>query len=57
MENLINEINELYYSSICPVEQMGWLTPKEREIIKRIHENKEKLRTTLDEQEKKPSST
>ena len=49
MENLINE---LYYGNICPVEQMGGVTPEEREILKRIHENEEKLRMTLDEQEK-----
>ena len=49
MENLINE---LYYGNICPVEQMGRPTPEEKEILKRIHENEEKLRTILDEQEK-----
>ncbi len=49
MENLINE---LYYGNICPVEQMGRPTPEEREILKRIHENEEKLQATLDEQEK-----
>ncbi len=49
MDNLINE---LYYGNICPVEQMGRPTPEEREILKRIHENEEKLRATLDEQEK-----
>ena len=49
MENLINE---LYYGNICPVEQMGRPMPEEREILKRIHENEEKLRATLDEQEK-----
>ena len=49
MENLINE---LYYGNICPVEQMGGATPEEKEILKRIHENEEKLRMTLDEQEK-----
>ncbi len=49
MENLINE---LYYGNICPVEQMGGATPEEREILKRIHENEEKLRVTLDEQER-----
>ncbi len=49
MENLINE---LYYGNICPVEQMGRPMPEEREILKRIHENEEKLQATLDEQEK-----
>ena len=48
MENLINE---LYYGNICPVEQMGLPTPEEKEILKRIHGNEEKLRATLDEQE------
>lgn len=47
MENLINE---LYYGNICPVGQMGRTTPEEKEILKRIHENEEKLRATLDEQ-------
>ena len=45
-------INELYYGNICPVEQMGRPTPEEREILKRVHENEEKLRANLDEQEK-----
>ena len=45
-------INELYYGNICPVEQMGGATSEEKEILKRIHENEEKLRATLDEQEK-----
>ena len=49
MENLINE---LYYRNICPIEQMGRPTPEEREILKRIHENEEKLRMTLDKQKK-----
>ena len=49
MENLINE---LYYGNICPVEQMGEATSGEKEILRRIHENEEKLRATLDEQEK-----
>ena len=49
MENLITE---LYYGNICPVEQMGRPTPEEKEILKRIHENEEKLRATLDEKEK-----
>ena len=42
-------INELYYGNICPVEQMGRPTPEEKEILRRIHENEEKLRLTLDE--------
>ena len=45
-------INELYYGSICPVEQMGRLTPEARAILKRIHENAEKLEESLNEQEK-----
>ena len=49
MENLISE---LYYGNICPVEQMGGATSEEKEILKRIHENEEKMRATLDEQEK-----
>ena len=49
MENLINE---LYYGNICPVEQMGRAALEEREILKRIHENEEKLQATLDKQEK-----
>ena len=49
MENLINE---LYYGNICPVEQMGGATSEEKEILKRIHENEEKLQATLDEHEK-----
>ena len=47
-----NLINELYYGNICPVEQMGRPTPEEKEILKRIYENEEKLKTTLDEHEK-----
>ena len=49
MEDLINEF---YYGNICPVEQMGRPTPEEKELLKRIHENEEKLRATLDEKEK-----
>ena len=45
-------INELYYGNICPVEQMGRPKPEEKEILRRIHENEEKLQTTLDEQER-----
>lgn len=46
MDNLINE---LYYGNLCPVEQMGRPTPEEKEILKRIRENEEKLRAILDE--------
>ena len=49
MDNLINE---LYYGNICPVEQMGRPTPEEKEILKRIHENEEKLQASLDEQDR-----
>ena len=49
MDNLINEF---YYGNICPVEQMGRPTPGEKEILKRIRENEEKLRATLGKQEK-----
>ena len=49
MDNLINE---LYYGNIRPVEQMSRPTPEEKEILRRIHENEEKLRATLGEQEK-----
>ena len=45
-------INELYYGNIRPVEQMGRLTPEARTIVKRIHENVEKLEESLNEQEK-----
>ena len=45
-------INELYYGNICPVEQMSRPTPGEKEILRRIHENEEKLRATLDEHER-----
>lgn len=47
-----NIINELYYGNICPVEQMGRLTPKARAILKRVHESEEKLEKSLNEQEK-----
>ena len=49
MENLINE---LYYGNVRPVEQMGGATSEEKEILKRIHENEEKLLAALDKQEK-----
>lgn len=45
-------INELYYGNLCPVEQMGRSTPEEKEILRRIHENEEKLRANLGEQER-----
>ena len=45
-------INELYYGNICPVEQMGRLTPEARAILKRNHKNVKKLEESLDEQEK-----
>ena len=45
-------INELYYGNICPVEQIGRLTPEARTILKRIHENVERLEESLNEQEK-----
>ena len=47
MEKIIYEI---YYGNICPVEQMGRPTPEEKEILKRIHENEEKLRAFFDKQ-------
>ena len=45
-------INGLYYGNICPVEQMGRLTPEAKAILKRLHENEDKLEESLDEQEK-----
>ncbi len=45
-------INELYYGNICPVEQMGRLTPEAKAILKRLHENEDKLEESLNEQEK-----
>ena len=45
-------LNELYYGNICPVEQMGRLTPEAKAILKRMHENEEKLKMSLNEQEK-----
>ena len=47
-----NIINELYYGNICPVEQMGRLTPETKAILKRINESEEKLEKSLNEQEK-----
>ena len=45
-------ITELYYGNISPVEQMGRLTPEARTLLKRIYENEEKLKKSLNEQEK-----
>ncbi len=45
-------INELYYGNIRPVEQMGKLTPEVKAILKRMHENEDKLEESLNEQEK-----
>ena len=45
-------INELYYGNIRPVEQMGRLTPEAKAILKRLHENEDKLEQSLNEQEK-----
>ena len=49
MDNLINE---LYYGNIRPVEQMGGLTPEAVAIMKRVHENENRLEASLNEQEK-----
>ena len=46
-------INELYYGNIRPVEQMGGLAAEAAGIMKRVHENEDKLEASLDEQEKK----
>ncbi len=45
-------INELYYGNIRPVEQMGRLTPEVKDILKRMHENEDKLEESLNEREK-----
>ena len=45
-------ITELYYGNISPVEQMGRLTPEAKAILKRLHENEDKLEQSLNEQEK-----
>ena len=47
-----NLINELYYGNIRPVEQMGGLTPEAAVIMKRVHENEDRLEASLNEQEK-----
>ena len=47
-----NIINELYYGNIRPVEQMGGLTPEAAAIMKRVHENEDRLEASLNEQEK-----
>ena len=49
MDNLINE---LYYGNIRPVEQMGGLTAKAAAIMKRVHENEDRLEASLNDQEK-----
>ncbi len=49
MENLITE---LYYGNIRPVEQMGGLTGEAAAIMKRVHENEDKLEASLNNQEK-----
>ena len=49
MENLIKE---LYYGNICPAEQMGKITPEVSAIMKRVHENEDKLESSLNNQEK-----
>ena len=48
-----NIINELYYGNIRPVEQMGGLTAEAAAIMKRVHENEDRLEENLNEQEKK----
>ena len=48
-----NIINELYYGNIRPAEQMGGLMAEAAAIMKRVHENEDKLEASLDEQEKK----
>lgn len=40
-------ITELYYGNINPVEQIGKLTPEPKAILKWIHENEDKLESTL----------
>lgn len=47
-----NLITELYYGNICPVEQMGKLAPETKAVLKRMHENEDKLKATLNDQEK-----
>ena len=49
MENLINE---LYYGNVRPVEQMGGLTTETAAIMKRVHENEDRLEARLNDQEK-----
>ncbi len=49
---MVSIINELYYGNIRPVEQMGGLTAEAAVIMKRVHENEDKLEASLDEQEK-----
>ena len=45
-------INELYYGNIRPVEQMGGLAAEAAVIMKRVHENEDRLEASLNEQEK-----
>ncbi len=45
-------INELYYGNIRPVEQMGGLPSEAAAIMKRVHENENKLEASLNEREK-----
>ena len=45
-------ISELDYGNIRPVEQMGRLTPEAKDILRRLHENEDKLEGSLNEQEK-----
>lgn len=45
-------ITELYYGNIRPVEQTGKLTPEASAILKRVHENENKLEAKLNDQEK-----
>ena len=47
-----NIINELYYGNIRPVEQMGGLTAEAAAIMKRAHENEDRLEASLNDQEK-----
>lgn len=45
-------ISELYYGNIRPVEQMGGLNTETAAIMKRVHENENRLEASLNEQEK-----
>ncbi len=46
-----NIISELYYGNIRPVEQMGESPPEAKDILRRLHENEDKLEGSLNEQE------